>query len=211
MILTQHGINALPTSGGGGGIVYGKVVIDGKEYKTVMIGNHEWMAENLASDSFGGKWYNNSQAHPEYGKYYRYTELAAINSGVPGWHIPTLDETEEMFADLLGISPDDPNRKTDAYSRKDELFEGFRSESGWDNTTGNGTNAYGFNIFPNGSYCYDEGDYFEGAGKRFHLWLGYYRSGQNYMWWSYSNVDTTITGMGDNYAYSYGIRLIKDS
>lgn len=208
MILTQHGINSMPTSDDGG-----KVIIDGKSYKTVMLGSHEWMAENLASDSFGGRWYNNDAAtYSKYGKLYKYTELAAINSGVPGWHIPTIDETEEMFADLLGISLDTPNRKQTAYNRKDELLEGFKSTHGWDSSAGNGTNAYGFNLLPNGAYYYyGDTDNFRYSGTNFYLWLGYYQTGQNYYWYNWTATTTTISGQGTSYDMSYGVRLIKDS
>ncbi len=74
---------------------------DGKVYKTVVIGNQEWMAENLAyAPSSGNYWaYDNDDANVEvYG--YLYDWQTAINVCPTGWHLPSDEEWSELTFNL---------------------------------------------------------------------------------------------------------------
>lgn len=78
---------------------------DGKVYQTVVIGNQEWMAKNLAyAPSSGNFWaYNNDDANVDiYGYLYDWT---TANDVCPdGWHLPADAEWTELFNFLGGTS-----------------------------------------------------------------------------------------------------------
>ncbi|WP_083985210.1 FISUMP domain-containing protein [Geofilum rubicundum] len=76
--------------------------VGGNEYQTIQIGNQVWMAENLRSAgdhlSFVRK------ENPSYVELYGYLySWESAMAGCPdGWHLPTLDEWEELFNYLGG-------------------------------------------------------------------------------------------------------------
>jgi len=107
---------------------------DGKTYKTVKIGNHTWMAENLNYECEGSKFYDNDPANGEkYGRLYDWE--TAKKACPPGWHLPNYEE----FSALLKAS----------------AKGGLKTTSGWsdkgDGKSGNGTDALGFSALPGGN------------------------------------------------------------
>jgi len=109
---------------------------DGKKYKTVTIGNQEWMAENLAyKPSIGNYWaYDNDNTNvAKYG--YLYDWQTAKNVCPSSWHLPTDDEWSVLTDYLGGVEVAGTKMK---------------STSGWQDG-GNGTNESGFNGFPAGA------------------------------------------------------------
>jgi uncharacterized protein (TIGR02145 family) len=106
--------------------IYGSVSdLDGTSYKTIIIGNHEWMAENLKSRRFANgdtipyipaniswqslttgaySWWNNDSTTYDcpYGKLYNWYAVADLRNVCPaGWHVPSDDELTNL-EDLLG-------------------------------------------------------------------------------------------------------------
>lgn len=78
---------------------------DGKVYQTVVIGNQEWMAENLAyAPSSGNYWaYRNDNSNVAiYG--YLYDWQTAMNVCPAGWHLPSDEEWTELSNYLGGSS-----------------------------------------------------------------------------------------------------------
>lgn len=132
------------------------LVIDGKTYRTVTIGNREWMAENLEADSFGGTWYNNNISYKDkhYGKLYTWDEIKDISTVVPEWEIPTSDDWEALIEAVGG--------------RDKAGSDAIASTEGWQDEYGshNGTDEFGFSMYPNG--CFN-GSYFDG-GQGANLW-----------------------------------------
>lgn len=138
---------------------------DGKQYKTVKIGNQEWMAENLNTDE-----YNNGNKIPQaktleemqafskakeaawcyynfkpkneklYGK--MYNGYAVVNSNFiapKGWHIPSLEDFK-ILTDYLGGD--------------NIAVIKLKSNKGWAKNK-NGTNSTGFSALPGGETISD--------------------------------------------------------
>jgi uncharacterized protein (TIGR02145 family) len=106
-----------------------KLELGGKDYKTVEINNRLWMAENLALLDKESWFYDDNAMYGE--KFGRlYTWNAAIRLCPEGWHLPTMDEWEEMVNYLGG--------EQQAYSRLihggdsgfEALYAGYRSPQG---------------------------------------------------------------------------------
>jgi uncharacterized protein (TIGR02145 family)/uncharacterized repeat protein (TIGR02543 family) len=106
---------------------------DGKEYKTVEIGNQVWMAENLNYDAEGSKCYGNKPANcAKYGRLYDWK--TAMTACPTGWHLPD-DEEWKTLEDAVGGSSAPIGQK-------------LASKRGWEN--GNGTDDFGFSALPGG-------------------------------------------------------------
>lgn len=147
--------------------------IEGNVYGTVQIGDQIWMTENLKTtkyndgtsitqysfDANGSNWgsLNNQEA------FYRWADTSDLNNVVDeeltfdaygamynhwaietgilapeGWRIPTQADFQALEAFIAA----DGNAGNEATVLK--------SETDWSDSSGNGTNAYGFNGLPNG-------------------------------------------------------------
>lgn len=114
---------------------------DNKIYRTVIIGNQVWMAENLNFVTDSGSWcYDESNANcQKYGRLYTYE--AAKNSCMNGWRLPTKND----FDTLLTLASEGKN-----------LFI-LLKEGG----------EAGFNALPGGWRGEYSGSYFIGEQARF--------------------------------------------
>ncbi|MEX1188166.1 MAG: FISUMP domain-containing protein [Bacteroidia bacterium] len=138
--------------------------IDGNVYRTVIIGNQTWMAENLKTThyadgslipqiiepnawnfittgawckSIAGEGYNHV-----FGKIYNGFTVASPRNACPeNWHVPSLDDWDELLS-ALGGAP--------------EAVEKLKTNFGWDGILGSGTNESGFSALPSGSVFYPE-------------------------------------------------------
>lgn len=195
------------------------VTIGGRQYKTVSIGNQQWLAENLdwKFDVDGSQISINPNGRPEtpaawyydrdetsYGinSTYKcgllYNGYAAIylennkSTLLPdGWHIPTSSEYTTLNA-YIG---------TDSGSKLRAKDNSITSDwpSNWD-----GTDDYGWNALPAGVY----NGTFNYLGDYTRFWSttinGIYLKG----WWTSRNANLTE---GDNYKNdASSIRLVKD-
>lgn len=121
---------------------------DGQTYKTVLVGNMLWMAENLRYEN-GGSCYNGSSAMcDKYGRLYTWEN--AESSCPIGWRLPTKNDVESLMSSVGGI---------DIAGAKLMALEG------WVNN--NGTDEYGLAMLPGGFGADDE---FAAEGERAFFW-----------------------------------------
>ena len=135
---------------------YGKLKDDrdGQTYKIVKIGDQWWMAENLNYETDSSFCYNKEESNcAKYGRLYRwpaavgksesecgYGYTCSLPSGdlqgvcPSGWHLPSRAEWETLI---------------NAVGGKSTAGIKLKSSSGW-NSSGNGTDAFGFTALPAG-------------------------------------------------------------
>ena len=147
---------------------YGKVTDkrDGQTYKTVVIGDQTWMAQNMNLETEESFCYNDSDetCSPD-GRFYTWAdamdgkgrwsddgkgcgENSTCSARYPirgicpeGWHLPSKEEFKILVESLGGIDgAGDSLKSTSGW----EEYDGFYKRSG------NGTDAYGFGALPLG-------------------------------------------------------------
>ena len=145
---------------------------DGEIYKTIVIGNQIWMAENLKFKAEGSKCYgeggpvlicdgnkqdyitlSNDKIQDNYNKYGRlYDWNTAMKVCPAGWHLPCKEEWQELVE----------------FAGGDKIAGGkLKAISGW-YSNGNGTDDYGFAALPGGYSL--TGDKFEDVEKYGYWW-----------------------------------------
>lgn len=169
--------------------------IDGNVYHTVVIGNYEWMAENLKTTSYNNNtkipnitesitwtglsngaycWYNNDESNAKtYGALYNWY---AVNTGKlcpDGWRVPKDEEWKflEGYVDTqYGIG--DPVWDKSG-GRGNDAGKRLKTNSGW-SSDGNGKDDFGFSALPGGERC---------SNGRFFI------SGRSGFWWTSTEYD----------------------
>jgi uncharacterized protein (TIGR02145 family) len=125
---------------------------DGKTYRTVAIGNHVWMAENLKAITYNDGisldrdydycWYNNdlNSNDATFGLLYSWGAVSSGKVCPVGWHVPSMEEWG-ILSDFLGGW---------------EVAGGKLKETGmvhWTSSDSVATNASGFTALPSGVYA----------------------------------------------------------
>lgn len=175
---------------------------DGKNYKTVKIGNLTWMAENLnydnsatATGSIDSSFcYDGIPANCEkYGRLYQ--EYAATAVCPEGWRLPTASDWRDLT--------------TTAKSEFGDNNGSLRAVGEWENTifgdNVTATNASGFSALPAG-YRAKTGEC-DGEGTKAYFWG---EDNMNHYAWILSNqYDMEKESLQRGY-FAYAVRCVKD-
>jgi len=127
---------------------------DGKTYRTVRIGNFTWMAENLNFATDSSVCYDNYESGcRKYGRLYDWND--AMTACPAPWRLPGDEEWNDLILAAGGQLVDDEKNK---YYWK-IAGKKLKSKNGWnrndeDNTSGNGTDEFGFSALPGGRENY---------------------------------------------------------
>ena len=175
---------------------------DGKNYKTVKIGNLTWMAENLnydnsatATGSIDSSFcYDGIPANcTKYGRLYQ--EYAATAVCPEGWRLPTADDWRDLTNAVKEEFSDDNGSLRAVGEWENSIFG--------DNITA--TNASGFSALPAG-YRAKTGEC-DGEGSKAYFWG---EDNMNHYAWILSNqYDMEKESMQRGY-YAYAVRCVKD-
>lgn len=107
----------------------------------------------------------------------------------PGWHVPTMDEFGALITALGGS----------IYGYK------LKSTTGWD-ADGNGTDDYGFDGVPSGSYNVS----FKDITKTLGLWSQTTSSSTNAQGITLTSSSNSVSNLTSVLGRQYSVRLIKD-
>ena len=177
-------------------IIFGEVTdIDGNVYKTVMIGNQEWMAENLKVTKYrnGTNLLDHSWTYTSSGAYcsydddgsnaavygYLYNWYAVIDTcglAPEGWRVPTDDDWKELEM-FLGMSQSEAD--DNGYRGRLANIGGKLKETGiahWESPNEGATNESGFTALPGGTRRHDI-DLYNSIGAAAYFWTS---SGEYY-------------------------------
>ncbi len=200
-------------AGGGGGGDTNK--IGGRTYRTVTINGVTWLAENLdfkfcliggvGNPSTPNAWYYNNN-EPTYGidgvkkcgLLYNWYAVELLNNNrnelIPGWHVPTYDEWNALANAVGG-----PGVAGTILKSLDGAADGI-----WP-TDWNGTNEFGFSVFPAGEY--NSGNFKNLNDYAFFWTSNEIGSSAYYKYFSkVSSIDSTYASKDRGYS----IRLVKD-
>lgn len=189
-----------------------RVVIGGREYRTVTIGTQTWLAENFdfkfsglvignqngaSSSEPRGNYYDNDEATygvngNKYGLLYNWIAVKYLENNksslIPGWHVPTADEWDALAEAVGGTSVAGTKLK---------------SKSDW--TSDAGTNNYGFSALPSGYYY----GLFGGLGTHANFWTSTEYDSNN-AWYRGFMKSTKMHSHNPSKADQYSVRLVKN-
>lgn len=152
----------------------------------VKIGKQVWMAKNLDIDD-GGKGIFHNEENGEV--YYTWDAAKRIADSIPGWHLPTREEWQELV-DFCG---------------SDKAGKLLKSKTGWTGK-GKGTNKYGFSVPPGGYWFIG----FNNVGSYAYFWTST-QYNDSYVYCQCLDSGTSVTESDYSKSRGYSVRLVQDS
>jgi uncharacterized protein (TIGR02145 family) len=147
--------------------------IDGNVYKTVVIGNYKWMAENLKTTTYNNgikipnvkdqsiwirldtgayNWYNNNQNYADtFGLLYNWHAVSTGKLCPDGWRVPSDEEWKNLEGNVdtrYGVG--DPVWDKPGL-RGEDAGQRLRTKTGWRKGI-TGTDNFGFAALPGGEH-----------------------------------------------------------
>jgi uncharacterized protein (TIGR02145 family) len=167
---------------------------DAKTYKTVVIGNQTWMAENLNYQTPRGSWCyrNKADSCKKYGRLYDWKTAQTVCP--VGWKLPSYCDWDRLVA-MAG-----------AYK---VAGMNLKSKNEW-NENGNGTDNYGFSALPGGSRFSDGS--FDIAGNHGYWWSATaYGINNNFAYNRGMGYDADYVYSGSNHkSYGFSVRCVQE-
>lgn len=156
---------------------------DGKTYRTVVIGEQIWMAENLNYEMEKSYCYKNKESNCSiFGRLYEWK--SAMSACPTGWHLPRKKELETLIETAGG---------------KSIAGKKLKSRIGWNNF--GGSDEYGFSVLPGGHKSLT--DLFWGRGGEADFW--------SYTSFKYKRSDSVaVDAYYLGFFYSGGVGLFHD-
>lgn len=180
---------------------------DGRIYQTIVVGNQEWMAENLNYQTASGSWpYNGlNEYRTEYGMLYNFE--AATLACPNGWHLPT--DTEWRTLEIaLGML----NETALSYGYRGDKEGSELKEKGvghWLSPNSDAVDLIGFTAIPAG-YRSKEGVYVL-LGSMAAFWTATQESGANRAVFRALNKDkSTIGREWFDKQHAISVRCVRD-
>lgn len=179
------------------------VVIGGRKYKTVKIGNLIWIAHNLDWNFDGnGTYYDNDSATYgpsglDFGLLYTWSSVDALSSLLPiGWRVATRADFSNLFSEVSNQASK------------------LKTTTLWDNP---GTDDFGWNGVPSGHYsAYSvkyEGAYLNPNGGLLGMdfWTSESYNSSNAYDAYYRDGNASFSNGNDRKTDRYSVRLVKDA
>lgn len=146
---------------------------DGKNYKTVTIGDQIWMAENMAFKVGNSPCYQNKESNcQKYGRYYDWA--SAMKACPSGWRLPSKDDFDKLVMSVVS-EPLESDSWLLSQAKQKILIQMLNSKKGW-YKNGNGKDMYGFTAVPAGDETGNDAGLF---GFRFLGYGAYFWSSSN--------------------------------
>ena len=124
---------------------------DKRKYRTVKIGAYRWMAENLNYKADSSWCFNGDNSNcDKYGRLYDWETAMSVCPS--GWHLPTADEWDSLTLAAGGANEH-------YWHNAGKTLKAIHDWSGHNDSSGNGTDDYGFSALPGGFRDYKESDY----------------------------------------------------
>lgn len=170
---------------------HGTTVIGGRTYRTVKIGDQEWLAENLGLDDGGAEIVTKPSDPYEGEVYYTWDAAVRVAATAPdGWHLPSSTEFDALATAVGGASV--------AGTR-------LKSTAGW--SSGNGDNSYGFAAFPAG---YQYSGSFNHLGSHAYFWTAT-ESSSSIAYGRRFNAGASMDSLNYNKSYGFSVRLVRNA
>lgn len=192
------------------------VTIGGRTYRTVTIGNQEWMAENLDykfsgltfRDGVDGNeidrnanlaqavYYDYDEATygvngNKYGLLYNWKAVNYLNNNLSALDVPSGWHlpTRAEWNSLVSAVGENPGTK-------------LKSTTGW--SSGAGTDDYGFSAAPAGEWSLG----FYNVGSFANFWTP--ESNGSFAWYRCIDTETSVYNDNSNQYFGYSVRLVKN-
>lgn len=134
---------------------YGEMDYKEQKYRTVKIGDQEWMAENMNAVVDGSTCYRDSSKYCDmYGRLYKWEEAKTICP--EGWRLPDTTDWTNLFISVGG---------------KAQAATHLKATTSWTkNGDGNGDDAFGFSAFAAGGWNAAGPHWYLGEGNSTSFW-----------------------------------------
>ncbi|MCQ2063332.1 MAG: hypothetical protein MJY99_08350 [Fibrobacter sp.] len=188
---------------------------DDNRYKTVLIGEKRWMAENLRFAAPGSYCYEDKDIRcRSYGRLYPWTVAMRLpedylentiegailpeHQGIcpAGWHIPTRDEWMDLWKSVLAM-------------KKGNAAGALKSMEGWNRGGAPITDVSGFKALPAGNR-FTDGEFVE-LGSSAYFWESSGGNGEGAAYWNLINSKNELMRAEDFDNLSFSLRCVQNS